>query len=855
MPDPLNGTAHRPRLVAAATAVLLLIGIFAASPTVARAATAPSKLAYPQTTIDATAGTAIAPDKPTVSGEVAAWSIIPDLPSGLAIGNSTGSIYGTPAAASLKTTYTVTAKNTAGSTTARLEITVAVAPPSQLKYPRKTINATIGKAISPDTPTVSGKVSSWSIYPSLVAGLKFSTANGEISGTPAAWDCATTYVVTAKNSSGSAKADVNICVTGAHRTLLELGHGSGISGLKFVDGRVFSADSSGHWVIWNYASGGIIADGDGIPGPTYVYGQLFKSQIAAAGGIAVIPLANGLEIRTMSTGVLVAKIDVPGLNLGPTPSGQLAPWWQLASDGSYIVIGSSASLDFYSPAGDKTLSVAGDFSSAQVFAAPGKVSVALGPKGANVIETISATTAKSTLSPKFNGYFSSWFADGSHFTSLQSNTCWIYSSAAVQQTIAIVTAYQSVSGEGDWYWIYSSTGPVGVYRIGSGTPAFSYNDTINAVIVSGTTLAILPYTEAQIDAAQAKVNLVDLSGKTPVVSQYSPPISALGNFAIDSSGDWVLGNGNGVLLDGSSLSETPRYFGYGKAWSIAGAASTIATASNRVAIATAIGKIFLYNPNPAAPVYKGFLSFPAGVMEMSANGSILGAAENFDDSSAYGTLNFYSLPSGEVLSSFDYNPYTPPYTDGLGGFTLSASGKVIGQIAADEETVTQLSGSPVIWSASTDGAYLYQVPPILLSPDGTLIAQSDFEAGNDDMTYIWKNGVLSSAITGQGIGWIDNNRILAAEFEMNPEGGLTYTGSAIYSADGNLLASLPDLPQLTAFQPVGSNSIYSPATNGIYSLTTGEAVWAGALPPAGVGSISGHQVVYESGHTVVVETY
>lgn len=728
----------------------------------------------------------------------------------------------------------------------------AVAPPSHLKYPRTAINTIIGRTISPDTPTVSGTVSSWSISPKLVAGIKFSTSTGEISGTPTAWDCATTYVVTAKNSAGSTKADVNICVRGPRRTLLELGHASGITGLKFLNGRVFSADGSGHWALWNYSTGRIIVDGDGIAPPTDVYGQLVKPQIAAAGDTAVIPLVNALALRSLSTGALVANIDVPGLNLGVT-SGQLPPWWQLASDGSYIVVGSGTGLDFYSAAGDKTLSVAGDFSSAQVFAAPGKVRVALGPKGANVIETISSATGKSIVSQKFTGNFNSWFADGSHFSALQSNTCWIYSSAAVQQALAIVTAYQSVSGVGDWYWISSSTNGAAVYRIGSVSPAFSYSDPLNAVIASGTTLGILPYTEAQI-GVQATVDLVDLSGATPVVSKYSPSISALSTFAADSSGDWVLGNGNGALLDGASLTSTPRYFGFGKVWSIAGPGAGIAAPSNRVAIATAIGNIYFYNPNPAAPVYEGFLSFPAGLMEMSADGSILGAAENVDDCSCYGNLNFYSLPSGKVLSSFDYSPFAQQRTY-LGNFTLAALGMAIGQITENEETVTPLSGSPVTWSAPTDGVYVYQIPPILLSPDGSLIAQSDFAANPDGITYIWKNSVLTSAISGQGVGWIDNNRILAAQYEFSPDNPPVYTGSAIYSADGKLLASPPNLPPLTGFQPVDPNSIYSPADNFIFPLTDDGISWHGSLPGAGVGSISGRQVVYVSGHTVVAETY
>jgi hypothetical protein len=61
-----------------------------------------------------------------------------------------------------------------------------------------------------------------------------------------------------------------------------------------------------------------------------------STQAHAAGDTAVVPIASDIVLRSLSTGSLTAKIDVPALNLGAPSS----PWWLLASDGSYIVIGS-----------------------------------------------------------------------------------------------------------------------------------------------------------------------------------------------------------------------------------------------------------------------------------------------------------------------------------------------------------------------------------------------------------------------------------------------------------------------------------------------------------------------------------
>ena len=62
--------------------------------------------------------------KPTVTGTVTTYSVNPALPGGLSINSSTGVISGTPTAVTAKTSYTVTASNTGGSTTAVVSIVV-----------------------------------------------------------------------------------------------------------------------------------------------------------------------------------------------------------------------------------------------------------------------------------------------------------------------------------------------------------------------------------------------------------------------------------------------------------------------------------------------------------------------------------------------------------------------------------------------------------------------------------------------------------------------------------------------------------------------------------------------------------
>ena len=151
---------------------------------------------------------------PTASGgPVTSWSVSPSLPSGLSLDSSTGAISGTPSAVTSSATYTITASNTGGSTTADVTIEVNDVAPSSLAYSPASFTLTKGTAMTTVTPTSSGgTVTSWSVSPSLPAGLSLDSSTGAISGTPTAVTSSATYTVTASNTGGSTTADVTIVV-------------------------------------------------------------------------------------------------------------------------------------------------------------------------------------------------------------------------------------------------------------------------------------------------------------------------------------------------------------------------------------------------------------------------------------------------------------------------------------------------------------------------------------------------------------------------------------------------------------------------------------------------------------------
>ena len=183
---------------------------------------APSNLTYSASPAVYTKGVAIAPNMPSHNGgTVASYSVTPSLPAGLNLSVSTGIISGTPGAVAATATYTVTASNSVGSTTASVSITVNDLPPTNLTYSVNPAVYTKGSPITPDTPSNSGgSVLSYSVTPLLPAGLSFSTSTGVISGTPTGLAARAIFTVTAANAAGSTMASVSITVNDAPPTSL-----------------------------------------------------------------------------------------------------------------------------------------------------------------------------------------------------------------------------------------------------------------------------------------------------------------------------------------------------------------------------------------------------------------------------------------------------------------------------------------------------------------------------------------------------------------------------------------------------------------------------------------------------------
>lgn len=189
----------------------------------------PAGLAYTTPVTYLTASPISANSPTSTGGAITLYTISPALSAGLGISATTGVISGTPTATKVATDYTVTASNASGSTTAVVNITVNVGPPTLLLYTTP-VTYVAGQAITPNNPTsAGGAISSYTVLPALPANLVLNPTTGVISGTPTAGVAVAQagYVVTGSNAAGSVNRTVQITITLSLQAPSNLSYSSG----------------------------------------------------------------------------------------------------------------------------------------------------------------------------------------------------------------------------------------------------------------------------------------------------------------------------------------------------------------------------------------------------------------------------------------------------------------------------------------------------------------------------------------------------------------------------------------------------------------------------------------------------
>ena len=172
-------------------------------------------ITYNQTAFVFERGTEIESISPyELNGTIINWTFVPGLPSGLQLGDSNGTIWGTPSVNLTQQTFQLRVTSDGGTTPVNFQFTINE-PIANISYGNGTYIIPRDALVDISPTLLGGAVATFEINStSFPLGLTFNSTNGHFQGIPLLVTNQTTYTIWANNSGGSASTEVVIWVVG-----------------------------------------------------------------------------------------------------------------------------------------------------------------------------------------------------------------------------------------------------------------------------------------------------------------------------------------------------------------------------------------------------------------------------------------------------------------------------------------------------------------------------------------------------------------------------------------------------------------------------------------------------------------
>ena len=359
----------------------------------------------------------------------------------------------------------------------------------------------------------------------------------------------------------------------AHFT--EVAHAGYMHGVARVGNRVITQDKK-RWVLWNVETRKAVASG-----PVHVD---FRN-VDLAGKVALTPSEDGrgLEVRSADDGHVTGRVVLDDPSTGTR---------MLASDGSYVSVGTGRSLRMFDLTGRVLFERRGDYSRIAVYTTPTEFRVA--QSASPSVETFNLAGERLHAS-SFPGFFSAWFVDGSHYTTSSSDGVRVFTAVGEfvrffpnRAALPSDRARVGTAGDGGLVWIQEA---FELYRVhGRRIDDGSFVDSFDGSLVDGANLSRVMFADPRTETiGELTIFEVEAKSRYPRLRRVPAADYVGGRFSVDTAGNWAsVGNRGEVYGSKTDASIPPLALGCGRPLAIAGA-------RDRVAVLTSDGRIAVFD--------------------------------------------------------------------------------------------------------------------------------------------------------------------------------------------------------------------------------------------------------------------